>query len=1418
MSRNVVEQLAVLWGVVAIAALWSPAAAAEPTPAGFERDFVPRIRPLIAQYCEDCHGPQTAEAELDLSSHRTLADLKRHPQVWQKVGEMLDSRQMPPKDAPQPTEAERKELQQWVRSFLTAEAAARAGDPGKVVLRRLSNAEYTYTLRDLTGVASLDPAREFPADSAAGEGFTNTGSALVMSPALMTKYLDAAKEVASHAVLLPDGFRFSPHTTRPDWTNETLAEIRNFYNQFTEPTDGERVNLQGVVFNTNGGGRLPVDKYLEATIVEREALHTGSKSFAQVAQERNLNEKYLRILWQHLTDEQPSLLLNGLRERWRSATKGEDAGALAAEITAWQRSLWRFASVGHIGKVGGPKRWLEPLSPLVSRQELKFKLPPASGEEVVLSLIVGDAGDGNEQDFVVLQRPRLVAQGRPDLLLKDVRPTAARLTAQREQILSATAKYLAAADEAAAADGKFDTAELAKKHGIEAGPLQAWLDYLSISSATTKVEGHFTTKLHEASGYKFVQGWGSHQTPLLLANSSDNHVRIPGNMRPHAIVVHPSPTLRAAVGWQSPITGTLKLEGTVTHAHPECGNGVTWQLEHRRGSTRRQLASGIAQGAKSATIGPLETIPVQTGDVISLLVGPRSGNHSCDLTNLELKLTETNATAGKERSWDLAADVSPNVLAGNPHDDRYGNSSVWHFYTEPDQPAPLTPAIPANSLLSKWLAARNPAERAKLAAALQTLLVASPAELKEGSDVALRQQLTSLNGPLLAQILKEKPTSDATDAFPSTGKDHSTWGLDPALFGKHPSGAATDPDHLVIQAPAVLEIRLPAALVAGCELVTTALLDPVAAQEGSAQVEIIAGPAPNRAKLSPAEAKTVVRGGAWTGDNRQTSFAAPLLVNDNSAARKRIEADLATFRNLFPAALCYTKIVPVDEVVTLTLYYREDDHLVRLMLDEEQTKTLNRLWDELRYVSQDALALVDALEQLIQYATQDADPKVFEPLREPFAMRAAAFRQQLVDSERLHLDQLLDFAARAYRRPLSPGEQQDLRNLYSKLRAQEIPHEEAFRLTLARVLVAPAFLYKVEQPTPGDRQGPVSDLELASRLSYFLWSSLPDDELLTTARAGKLHDPQVLLAQMKRMLQSDKTRRLATEFACQWLQIYDFDQLDEKSERHFPEFKKLRGAMYEESILFFTDLFQNNGRVMDILAGDYTFVNGKLAQHYQIPGVTGSGWQKVGGVQQFDRGGILGQATMLAKQSGASRTSPILRGNWISEVLLGERLPRPPKDVPPLPDEEATTQTLTVRELVAKHSSDPKCAVCHQRIDPLGFSLESFDAIGRRREKDAGDRPIDTSVTTIDGAKFTGLAGLRNYLLTARGDAFLHQFCRKLLGYALGRSVQLSDEPLLAEMKEKLKKNDYRIRVAFETIILSRQFREIRGRDQVVDE
>ncbi len=297
------------------------------------------------------------------------------------------------------------------------------------------------------------------------------------------------------------------------------------------------------------------------------------------------------------------------------------------------------------------------------------------------------------------------------------------------------------------------------------------------------------------------------------------------------------------------------------------------------------------------------------------------------------------------------------------------------------------------------------------------------------------------------------------------------------------------------------------------------------------------------------------------------------------------------------------------------------------------------------------------------------------------------------------------------------------------------------------------------------------------------------------------------------MLKDDRLRALAIEFGTQWLHVRGFDELKEKNEKLFPTFDAtLRKAIYEESILFFQDLFQSDRAVTQILDADCTFLNETLAKHYGIPGVTGPAWRRVEGVRKFGRGGILGLASVQAKQSGASRTSPVLRGNWVVETLLGEKLPRPPADVPILPDEPAGADKLTMRQQVEKHVSNASCAVCHVRIDPFGFAFENYDAIGRLRAKDGG-LPVDAKARLKDGTEFEGIDGLRTYLLTKKKDVIVRLFSRKLLGYALGRQTTLSDTSLIDAMVQEMNKHDGRISAAVLTIVRSPQFRMIRGGD-----
>src|SRR5689334_12606545 len=280
--------------------------------------FEQNVRPLLKQYCYPCHSSEKHKGDFDMESFSSVAEVKRHPKVWQDVAEKLTNSEMPPEEKPQPSPAEKERISNWVRAMMDEIARQRAGDPGPVVLRRLSNAEYTYTVQDLTGIDSLQPAREFPIDGAAGEGFMNTGQALVMSPSLITKYLDAGKEIASHAVLLPDGIRFSAKKSRPDWTEEVVAQIRALYAEFTEAEAGAKTVQQGIVMDrANEAGRLPLGRYVTALIEEREALVSGEKSIAAVAATRGLSPKYLEALFRALSSKEPSLLLDPVRARWR---------------------------------------------------------------------------------------------------------------------------------------------------------------------------------------------------------------------------------------------------------------------------------------------------------------------------------------------------------------------------------------------------------------------------------------------------------------------------------------------------------------------------------------------------------------------------------------------------------------------------------------------------------------------------------------------------------------------------------------------------------------------------------------------------------------------------------------------------------------------------------------------------------------------------------------------------------------------------------------------------------------------------------------------------------------------------------------------------------------------------------------------
>lgn len=1382
---------------------------------GFEDD----VRPLVVRYCADCHSTADKAGEIDLERFASAADFVADPSPWQLVADQLRSGAMPPAGAPQPTPEERAALRAGLRRELLAIAARTAGDPGPVVLRRLSNAEYTASVRDLTGVATLDPGKEFPVDGAAGEGFTNVGQALVMSPEMVDKYLDAAKAIAAHAVLTPVGVRFSPSTTKRDWTEEALAGIRAIYARNTVNTGATSVNLQGIAFDTNAGGRPPLVACLAAALAERDGLLAGSISPAEAAAKHGVSPKYLAALVAALVDPAPSLPLEAVRRAWREAGPG-DAEELARLIEPWQSALWTFNTIGHIGKRDGPKAWQTPVTPLAERREIRLKLPKAGAtDSIPVWFAAGDAGDGGVGDVAIFEAPRIVAPGRPDLLLADLRGLVAGLAQRRTQFVDATAEILilVAGIEAAAADGVLDDAQLdalAARQGVDRAILGAWLAYLGIGHGGVKLDGRITGRMESHPDYPFVKGWTAADALSVIANPSDETVKVPGTMKPRSLAVHPSPTLRAILAWRSPVAATVAIDGSVQHAHAACGNGVTWVVEVRRGGAVVRLASGKAQGDSVVAVGPFPEVTVKPGDVVLLSIGPGGRDHSCDLTAVDLTIRES---AGEGRTWNLAHDVVPDLLAGNPHADALGHPDVWHFVSEPDADETALAVIPRGSLLDRWRSAGDTIARHELAEQVEKLLRDGPGDLPaDAPDRLLHGHLTSLTGPLLSAARAEAPAAATAPAAVTAAV--AAISPDPALFGVRPDAGAIDSTALAFAAPKLVRVDLPAELVAGAELVTTATVADVAGAGGSIQAQVLLE-APAALVAAPGAAASP-RGGMWSDGAGPPASSNPILVRD-PGRRQALEAQFARFRETFPAALCYTKIVPVDEVVTLTLYHREDDQLERLVLSEEESARLDALWHELHFVSGDALQLVDAYEQLWQYATQDADPSAFEGLRQPILDRAAEYRAELVATEPVHLDAVLGIARRAWRRPLGESEVVGIRSLYTKLRGEEISHDDAIRALLARVFVAPAFLYHLETAPPGEASRPVSDHELAARLASFLWSSLPDAELSALADAHELHEPAVLARQVTRMLADPKVDRLAQGFGCQWLHVADVDTLDEKSASHFPEFAGLRQAMHGEAVRFFADFFRENRPVSHLLDADHTFADSVLATFYGAAPAAAEGaapgdWQRLDGMKARGRGGILGLAAVLAKQSGASRTSPILRGAWLSETVLGRKLPKPPKGIPILP--EVPPEGLTERKLTELHSTQAACAGCHRTIDPYGFALEGFDAIGRARTKDSAGLVVDSSAMlpgrAADAAAIAveGLAGLRDHLVAHHRDEFVRQFAKKLLGYALGRSVQLSDEPLLEHLEGLA---DQGVGAMVEAIVASPQFREIRGRDML---
>ncbi|HEV3027024.1 MAG TPA: DUF1592 domain-containing protein, partial [Planctomycetota bacterium] len=412
------------------------------------------------------------------------------------------------------------------------------------------------------------------------------------------------------------------------------------------------------------------------------------------------------------------------------------------------------------------------------------------------------------------------------------------------------------------------------------------------------------------------------------------------------------------------------------------------------------------------------------------------------------------------------------------------------------------------------------------------------------------------------------------------------------------------------------------------------------------------------------------------------------------------------------------------------------------------------------------------------------------------------------------------FARLAYRRPISPAELEKLLALFDLADKQGDSFEAAVKLPLQAVLVSPRFLFRIERDGAGDSGAHrLDDFELASRLSYFLWSTMPDGDLFELAEKGTLHRPEVYEAQVRRMLKDPKAKSLAENFAIQWLQLRRLEA-QAPDPRRFPGWDEaLRNAMHDEPALLFDEIVREDLSVLELLGARHTFLNERLAKHYGVSGVKGPDMRRVE-LTDPRRGGILTMGAVLTVTSNPTRTAAVKRGKWVLETILGTPPPPPLPDAGELKDETDEDRKLSLRHRLEKHRADPSCAACHKRMDPIGFAFENYDPIGAWRDAD-GPHPIDTAASLPDGSSFQGPAELRALILSRR-DQFVRCLAEKLLTYALGRGVEYCDASTVREISRAVAGNGYRMSTLVLEIARSYPFQfrrdRSRGGEEVKDE
>ncbi len=986
-------------GAIAI----SVVAVAAPTSPKLAQQFEDTVRPFVARHCIGCHGGEKPAALFNLEVYPTVETVVEDHPHWALILGRLKAAEMPPKAAPQPSPESRQQVIDWIEAIRAEEAARNAGDPGPVLARRLSNAEYNYTIRDLTGV-DIRPTREFPIDPANPAGFDNSGESLSMSPALLNKYLQAAREVGDHLVLTPSGFGFAPHPMLVETDREkyAISRVVDFY--YRQPTD--------------------YADYFEAAwrYKNRLALGKANLTLAQAAKDAAVSSGYLPLVWRLL--------------------EGSDV------------------EVGPVAKLRGMWRAL-----------------PAPAAD--LSSLRGRC------------------EAMRELVIKIRTQTALQFKAPRVAGLSATSQ-----------------------------PLMNW-------------------KLREFAA---------------------NRRKFDAN--------------------------ALRMAGDPPLEDPE--------LPDRKG-----LGLGRAAEARAEVM----VIKARIGDPDLVVPDGERERYEAAFARFSEVFPDAFYISERGRFYPDNSEDKGRLLSAGYH-------NVMGYFRD---------------------------------------------------DTALIELILDDHG-------KEKLDGlwDEFDFIADFTK--RTW----VQYFFNQSG------------------------------------------------EIL-------------------------GNGRESGSERP---SDDAVSATPVINDLRD------AYLAKAKAEPAND-------------------------------------------------EIAQEAIRDHFKRVDDTLRAVERMRAQA--------EPRHLEAIVDFAERAYRRPLAPVERADILGYYRSLRDESgLTHEEAIRDSVVSVLMSPDFCYRVDlidsaaDPAPEVSSGarPLSPYGLANRLSYFLWSSMPDDELLAHAAAGDLQDSDVLLAQTRRMLKDERMRGLATEFAGNWLDFRRFEQHNGVDRERFPRFDdELRRSMFEEPIRFVADVIHHDRSVLNLLYGDYTFANPPLARHYEMPKINGGSenWVRVEEAGRYGRGGLLPMSVFLTKNSPGLRTSPVQRGYWVVRRVLGEVIPPPPPVVPELPEDESKSE-LSVRDMLSSHRSNEVCASCHQRFDSFGLAFESYGPVGEKRTLDLAGRLVDTNADFPDGTQGSGVEGVLAYIRERRQGDYLDNLSRKMLAYALSRSLQLSDESVVEKMKSNLAANGHRFSSLIESVVSSPQF------------